>query len=331
MKRETLALFNLLEPPKFPESPHFWMPVRASTTANDIDWLYDTLVLLSTLFAIGIFAAMVYFCVKYRSKGRRFNERVEKTPDHNTTLEITWSFIPLVILIALFVWGFRGYVDLRTTPKDAMEVHVTGQKWKWLFDYKNGLTDDTLHVPVDTSVRIVISSVDVLHSLWIPNFRTKMDAVPGRFTELWFHATEVGEFPIECAEYCGTSHSDMLAKVVVHPPGGFEKWQQEQEQKTLNMPPVELGKLLYEKQGCATCHSIDGSAKIGPTLKGLFGKNELMADGSSIAADENYLRESILQPQAKIVQGYAPAMPTFQGKLKDRELTGLIEFIKSLK
>ncbi len=326
------SLFSKLEPalPSFPESSDFWMPTQASTTSGDVDWLYGVLMWISTVFAVAIFAAMIWFCVKYRSKGRSANETVEKVPDHNTTLEITWSVAPLVILIALFVWGFKGYVDLRTSPRDSMEIHVTGQKWKWIFDYPNGITDDVLHVPVNTNVRVVISAVDVLHSFWIPNFRVKMDAVPGRFSEVWFHATVPGEYPIECAEYCGTSHSDMLTKVIVHPPGGFEQWLQTIEEERLNMPPAELGKLLYQQQGCATCHSLDGTRLVGPTFKGIFGKTEAMADGSQVTVDENYIRESILEPQSKIVQGYAPAMPTFQGKLKDRELTALVEFIKSI-
>jgi cytochrome c oxidase subunit 2 len=325
------ALFNAFEPPKYPDSPFFWMPSQASTTANDIDWLYDVMVLIAAIFAIGIFAAMVWFCIKYRSKGRRANEVVEKTPDHNTTLEITWSFIPMVILIALFVWGFKGYVDLRTTPKDALEVHVTGQKWKWLFDYRNGTTDDVLHVPVNQNVRIVLSSVDVLHSFFVPNFRVKMDAVPGRYTDLWFHATQPGEYPVECTEYCGTNHSMMHTKVVVHPPGGYEKWLEETERLLDATPPVELGKMMYDKQGCATCHSLDGTRLVGPSFKGLWGKLETLADGSTVTVDENYIRESLLEPQAKLVSGYAPAMPTYQGKLSDQKITGIIEYLKTLK
>jgi cytochrome c oxidase subunit 2 len=313
------------------DSPYFWMPRAASTTAGDIDWLYDAMVWLSVLCAVGIFAAMFYFCLKYRAKSRAANERVEKTPDHNTTLEITWSFIPLVITIALFVWGFKGFIDLRTPPKDAMELHVTGQKWKWLFDYPAGFSHEELHVPVDTPVRVIISSVDVLHSLFIPAFRVKMDAVPGRYTDLWFQATETGEFTIECAEYCGTAHSDMLAKTVVHPPGGYEKWIEQQIINIEKEPCSTQGPKLYESQGCATCHSTDGTAKIGPTWKGVFGTSEKLADGSSATVDENYIRESILDPQAKVVAGYTPSMPTYKGKLRDRQITCLVEYIKSLK
>ena len=325
------ALLNVFEPPKFPDSPFFWMPANASTTATDIDWLYDVMVLIATLFAVGIFAAMAWFCIKYRAKDRRSNEVVEKTPDHNTTLEITWSLIPMVIMIALFVWGFKGYVDLRTTPKDAQEVHVTAQKWKWLFDYPKGISDDALHVPVNTNVRVVLSSVDVLHSFFVANFRVKMDAVPGRYTELWFHATEPGEYPIECAEYCGTNHSEMHTKVVVHEPGGYEKWLADKEKQMETMDPVQLGTMLYNQLGCGTCHSLDGTRLIGPSFKGLWGKTETLADGSSVKVDENYIRQSLLEPQAQLVAGYAPAMPTFQGKLSDAKIAGIIAYMKTLK
>lgn len=317
--------------PKFPESPNFWMPVQASTVANQIDWLFDVMVWLSALSAIGILGAMVYFCVKYRARSRAANEPVEVTPDHNTNLEITWSLIPLVIVIALFVWGFKGYVDLRSSPRDALQVHVQGQKWKWSFTYSNGWNDDVLHVPVDQPVRLILSSVDVLHSFFIPDFRTKMDAVPGRYTELWFHATQAGEFPIECTEYCGTSHSDMLSKVVVHPPGGYEAYLQQAEELEKQKPPVELGAELYNKKGCQQCHSLDGSASIGPSWKSLFGKNETFSDGSNAQVDENYIRESIVDPQSKLVQGFPPSMPTYKGQLKDHQITALIEYIKSLK
>jgi cytochrome c oxidase subunit 2 len=324
----------LLQPapslPKFPESPDVWMPLDASVTAKDIDWLYMFMVWGSVIFAVGIFAAMVYFVKVYRAKSREANEHADPSSEHNTTLEITWSIIPLLICVALFVWGFQGFVSLRTPPKGSLEIHATGQKWKWLFDYPHG-AEDVLHVPVNTPVRMVIQSVDVLHSLFIPNFRVKMDAIPGRYTDLWFQATQVGEFPIFCAEYCGTSHSDMLSRVVVHPPGGYEKWLAKEKRRMEDIPLPDLGKLLYQKQGCATCHTIDGSRTIGPTWKGLFGKTEKFTDGTSATVDENYLRASIMDPQSKIVESFPPSMPTYQGKLSDRQLSGLIEYIKSLK
>ncbi len=315
--------------PESPASPSFWMPTESSTSAGHVDWLFNALMVASAITAIGIFAAMIYFVVRYRARSRE-ESTVGTGSDHNTVLELTWSIIPLVLVLAFFAYGFRGYVDLRTPPQDSLEIHVTGQKWKWIFSYPNGLTEDTLHVPVGTPVRIIISSQDVIHSLYIPAFRTKMDAVPGRYTELWFEATQTGEFPAFCAEYCGTSHSDMLATVVVHEPGGYEKWLESREKELLDKPPAELGELVFNKQGCATCHTLDGSPLVGPSMKDLFGKEETMAGGTRLVVDENYLRESILEPNAKIVEGFSPTMPTFKGKLSDQELTGLIEYVKTL-
>ncbi len=330
----TMTPTFLLQPaqtlPKLPDSDTFWMPLDASTTAHQIDWLYMFMIWMSVICSIAIFAAMAYFVTKYRAGARAQNELSERSSEHNTTLEITWSILPLFVVIALFVWGFRGFVNLRTPPKGALEIQATGQKWKWLFDYPHG-TEDALHVPVDRDVRIVIHSVDVLHSLFLPNFRVKMDAVPGRYTDLWFHATKVGEFPIFCAEYCGTSHSDMLSRVIVHEPGGFEKWLAEAKKKMEDIPLVDLGKLIYDKQGCATCHSTDGTPRIGPSWKGVFGKTEHFTGGTAATVDEDYIRESIQDPQAKIVEGFPPSMPTYQGKLSDRQLSGVIEYIKTLK
>lgn len=317
--------------PVSPPSNDIWMPIDASTFAAEIDGLYDFLFWLSVISALAIYGVMFYFIVKYRAKSREANEVGEESSHHNTALEITWSVIPLFFCIAIFVWGFKGYVNLRTPPKDALEIHVQGQKWKWLFTYPNGLVSSELHVPVDQDVRVIIQSVDVLHSLYIPAFRTKMDAVPGRYSDLWFHATKEGEFPIFCAEYCGTSHSDMLAKAVVHKPGGYEGWMKAKEDEMNNLPPVELGAKLYAEQGCSTCHSTDGSTKVGPSWKGIWGAKHNFTDGSSAVVDENYITESINNPVAKVVQGFAPAMPTYQGKLNDRQINGLIEYIKSLK
>ena len=326
-----VSLIQQASPPKLPDSDDFWMPLDASVTTRAVDWIYHFLYWVSVASSVLIFGAMLYFVIKYKAKSRKHNEVPEKSSDHSTALEVTWSVLPMFVLVAIFVWGFQGFLDLRTPPKGALEIRATGQKWKWLFGYPGGMTDDALHVPLGQPVRMVINSVDVLHSLYIPNFRVKMDAVPGRYTELWFEATKTGEFPVFCAEYCGTDHSGMQTRVVVHPPGGYEAWLEKQSSEMLKLPPVELGKLLYEKQGCSTCHSVDGTLKIGPSWKGVFGKQEQLADGSTVAIDENYLRESIVDPNAKIVQGFVPSMPTYQGKLKDAELDGIIAYIKSLK
>jgi cytochrome c oxidase subunit II len=318
------AMFG--EPPKFPPSDSFWMPKEASTFAPNTDWLFMALYWISVVSAVLIFAVMAYFVVKYRSKGRTSKERPVKTSTHNTTLEISWSIGPLIVVVAVFVYGFRGFMDLRSPPKGAIEIQVTGQKWNWTFTYPNGSSDNVLHVPVNTPVRLVLTSVDVIHSVWIPVFRTKMDAVPGRYTDLWFNATQTGDFPLECTEYCGTGHSDMLTHVIVHPQG--EEWQ---PASLDNLPPEELGKALYEKKGCSACHTIDGTKKVGPSFKGLWAKGKEQTNTGVVDINEDYIKESLMEPQAKIVNGFAPAMPTFKGQLKDSEIAGIIAFLKSLK
>jgi cytochrome c oxidase subunit 2 len=313
--------------PKSPPSDDYWMPTSASTFAADVDGLYYFLFWLSVVSAVGIFLAMLIFVVKYKAKGREENEVGDDSNHHNTALEITWSVIPLFICIGIFVWGFKGFVEMRTPPKDTVEIHVQGQKWNWVFTYASGKVDNKLHVPVDKDVRVIIQSVDVLHSLYIPAFRTKMDAVPGRYTDLWFRATKEGNYPVFCAEYCGTSHSDMITEAVVHKPGEFEAWVNESE----DLPPLELGEKLYGMQGCKTCHTIDGSPAVGPSWKGIWGSDRKLADGSTVKVDENYITESINNPTAKIADGFAPSMPTYQGKLSDKEINGIVEYIKSLK
>lgn len=333
----TLHLLALLAEPQLPKlapSDSFWLPADASLTTRNIDWVWDFLVWMSVLLSLAIFVAIFHFVTKYRAKSRAANEHAQKSAEHNTVLEIVWSVLPLFVVIALFVWGFKGFIDLRTPPKGAMELHANAQKWKWTFDYKcpsGGYTDDTLHVPIDRPVRMLISSVDVLHALYIPSFRTKMDAVPGRYTDLWFQATQAGNHPIFCAEYCGTSHSNMLSQVVVHPAGEYEKWLDATCKAADSELGAPRGAKLYSKQGCDTCHTTDGTPKIGPTWKGLFGKMETMADGKQYKVDENYLRESMLDPSAKVTQGFAPSMPTYKGKLSDKDIDGLIEYIKTLK
>jgi cytochrome c oxidase subunit II len=337
----TAALFNFFQQTdpqnqKFPPSDSYWMPKSASTSAPFIDWLYMMLYWISVVSAVAIFLAMVYLCVKYKAPERSSKDKpITDVSTHNTTLEISWSIAPLIIVVAVFVWGFKGFVDLRTPPKGAMEIQTVGQKWSWAFTYPGGYTDNVLHVPVNKPVRLVISSVDVLHSVWVPNFRVKMDAVPGRYTDLWFEATEVGEFPLECTEYCGTGHSDMLTHVVVHAPGDYEKWLKEAQKpptKADGSPDYEAwGKILYDKKGCATCHTIDGTPKIAPTFKGFWAKGKEATSAGEVTIDENYIKESLLDPQAKIVNGYPASMPTFKGQLSDQEISAIVAFLKSLK
>ena len=312
---------------KLPESPYFWLPVNGSTTAESVDGLFNYIYWVSVICTLALLGLMILFVIKYRAKDR--HSKPQPSSDHNSGMELIWSTVPVPVLLLMFAWGFQGFVDLRTTPRDAYDIHVTGQKWKWLFEYPGGYTDDVLHVPVNRKVRLVMSSVDVVHSFGLPAFRTKEDVVPGRYTELWFEVTKSGEYPIFCDQYCGTGHSAMITKVVAH--DDFDAWRADVEKIIDAKPPLELGEMMYNKMGCAGCHSLDGSPKTGPSWKGVFGKTETMADGSQVHVDENYIMESINEPQAKLVKGFPPAMPTFKGKLSQKKISALIEFIKAQK
>jgi len=306
----------------------FWLPPARSTVAPMVDDLFHFIFYVSAFFFVLIVVLMVVFVARYR---RKPGEAAEGTASHNTALEIIWTGIPLVIVVIIFWRGFVGYMELRTPPRNTYEVSVVGQKWKWMFRYNNGHIDENLHVPVDTPVRLTMTSEDVIHSLFIPAFRVKMDVVPGRYSSAWFRATESGDYDLYCAEYCGTGHSDMLAKVVVHKPGEFQKWLEDAANFLKRMPPADAGRLLYQRRGCAQCHSTDGRAGTGPTFKGIYGETHRFTDGSSAPVDENYIRQSILEPQAKIREGFQGVMPTYKGIVSDNEITAIIAYIQSLK
>ena len=324
------AILLLLSPLSAADDPSgtFWMPPQVSTTAHQVDWVFYFVFWVSLFFFLLIATLLVIFVIKYRA---REGGPEEESPSHNTALEIVWSVIPIIIVTFIFYFGFTGYMDLGVPPKNAYEVQVTGQKWNWLFTYPNGHVSEDLHVPVDRPVQLVMTSEDVIHSLFIPAFRVKMDAVPGRYSKLWFTATKPGKYEALCAEYCGTKHSDMSAWVVVHPAPEFDHWLIEASNFLDKLPPAEAGKKLYQLRGCAQCHSTDGTASVGPSFYRIFGMERPLESGARVTVDENYLRESIVDPQAKVTQGFQPVMPTFRGKLSDRELTVIIDFIKSLK
>jgi cytochrome c oxidase subunit 2 len=280
------------------------------------------------VFFVGVVAALLAFAIKFRR--RRANE-VGSTNDHNTQIEIVWTAIPTLLVLGLFVIGVRGYLNAAVAPGNAMEINVTAEKWLWTFTYPTGLTTvNELRVPKDRPVRLVMSAKDVLHGLYIPEFRIKQDVVPGSYTSVWFEATEAKETTILCTEYCGTGHSDMLAKVVVMEPAKFKEWL-ESGGGDDKRPPAEIGKELYTSRSCVTCHSLDGSRIQGPSFKGIFGRQEQFADGTAGVVDENYIRQSILNPQAKLVAGYPPVMPTYQGLLNDKQIDALIAFLKTVK
>ncbi|RMF71877.1 MAG: cytochrome c oxidase subunit II [Acidobacteria bacterium] len=305
----------------------FWMPQSASTTAPEVDFVFYFILAISAFFFVLIVALTALFVVRYRA---RPGHSEQDSPTHNTALELTWSIIPSILVLMMFWFGFKAYMDQYNPPANAYEILVEAQKWNWSFQYPNGYIDKDLHVPAGTPVRLVLTSQDVIHSFFVPAFRVKKDVVPGRYNKVWFEATQPGSYVVFCTEYCGTGHSDMLAHVIVHPPGEFEAWLEKAANFLDTLPPAEAGKLLYEQRGCTQCHSVDGSPRVGPTFKGIWGHEVKLRDGSTVPVDEDYLRESIVDPQAKVVDGFDPVMPTYAGRLKDKEITYIIEYLKSL-
>jgi cytochrome c oxidase subunit II len=426
--------------------PTFWLPDAGSSTASEVDFVFKFIFWISAFFFALIVGLMVLFAVRYR---KRKGYEPRPAPDHHNVVEIIWTIIPVIVVAAIFWVGFKAFLSITVPPQQSYEIRVTGQKWAWLFEYPNGWVDGELHVPVDRNVLLTLRSEDVIHSLYIPAFRLKMDVVPGRYNKAWFKATKVGEFPLLCTEYCGTGHSDMLSTVVVHPPGGYEDWlskasnllspvfrpadltdapallsalkaadapvrawlfdrladatkaalsawsggavteelrkavvddlntvltgevvfdearfagvtvSEEARQLLATDPPpsgddriglnryllvdafpdslsrapdlTEAGRYIVERKGgCKSCHSLDGGANVGPTFKGLWGRTHPLRDGPPVTVEENYVRESILDPMAKVTAGYDPVMPTYRGRLTDREIDAIIVFLKTL-
>ncbi|MBA3393482.1 MAG: cytochrome c oxidase subunit II [Deltaproteobacteria bacterium] len=317
------------------EEGTFWMPKSVNIVADDSDSMFYATLGLSAFFFIAIAGAVIYLVIKYR---HRPGHKPEPSAGHNDALEITWTVIPTIICVFLFYYGWRTYVQVVTPPNKAVEVNLLAKRWTWNFTHSNGVEDSDLHVPVNKPVRVVMTSTDVLHAFYAPVMRVKQDIIPRRYTYVWFHATKPGTYRLTCAEYCGTDHSQMgmtqdgrRAVVVVHQEGDYERYLADKQALEGGGDPIDHGKRLYEKKGCVTCHSIDGSARIGPSFKGVFGKPQAMADGSKVVADENYLRESLMVPNAKTRAGFpAGTMPAFEGQLKERDIEGIIAFIKSL-
>ncbi|MEQ8577970.1 MAG: cytochrome c oxidase subunit II [Balneola sp.] len=306
----------------------FMLPEAKSPTADSTDALFHFINEVSLVLLIGITIALIYFAIKYR---RRSEDDETPVITHNNTLEITWSVVPLLICFVIFGWGYTGWLNLKSVPDNAYEIQVNGFKWGWNVKYDNGAqTLNEIHVPEGRPVKIVLQSSDVLHSFFVPDYRVKHDVVPGRYTYVWFEAEEAGESIVFCTEYCGTGHSDMLAKVIVHTEEDFQTWL-EKNGGGVSGTPVEQGEQLVQLQGCTTCHSDDGTRLIGPSFKGLWESEETLSDGSTVTVDENYLRESILNPGAKIVESYDNVMTPYEGRISDEEITNIIEYLKTLK
>jgi cytochrome c oxidase subunit 2 len=303
----------------------FWLPEAASSIAPEVDSLFLFVTAVSAILLVGVTGAMLYFVYRYRrqSPGER-----PAPVEESKLLEVSWIVLPTILVLLVFNWGFKSYVKMNAVPSGAYEIRVQAQQWNFLFEYPNGVTTDTLYVPKGEKVKMQMSSADVLHGFFVPAFRVKYDILPNRYTSVWFEATKEGDYDLFCTEYCGRDHSEMNKVVRVVSPDAFDDWLEEAGTPK-DIPLPELGKQLYTQRGCQGCHSLDGSEMVGPSFEGLYGMTDHeMDDGSTVTVDENYLRESILKPEARIVAGYQNMMPGSYSNLSERELAGLIEFIK---
>ena len=301
-------------------------PVQASTLARDIDNLYLGVIAITSFFAIVVVVCVTYFAIKYRD---HTGDRVGAPITGSVPLELGWSLIPFIISIGIFVWASVVFFHIVRAPDQTLEIYSTGKRWMWRFQHIDGQREiNELHVPVGRAVRVVFTSEDVLHDLFIPAFRVKADAVPGRYSAIWFEPTRVGEYHLFCAEYCGTRHSGMIGTVYVMEQADYQEWLSGGG-ATAGGTMLQRGEALFTQLACVTCHLPDGMGR-GPSLVGLYGSQVTLDNGAAVSADESYLRESILNSQAKTVQGYERIMPTFQGLINEDGLAALIEYIKSM-
>jgi cytochrome c oxidase subunit II len=305
------------------DSEFAFFPKAASSIAGDVDRLYTFLWLLTLVFAILIGVLILYYSIKYRRASKVDRTKVPTS----IWMEVFWIFAPLPILMLIFFWGADVFFAMYRPPDDTMDFTVVGKQWMWKFQHPTGQSEiDTLHVPVNEPIRLTMISQDVIHSLFIPAFRVKQDVLPGRYVSLWFQPTEVGEYHLFCAEYCGTNHAKMRGRVFVMSQDDYQEWLGGQASSE---PPAVRGQKLFEQFRCASCHT-GGEGARGPVLANLFGKPVQLKTGQTVQADDNYLRESIMRPQAKIVAGFEPIMPPYDAQLSEEAVLDLIAYIKSL-
>ncbi|HEY7098120.1 MAG TPA: cytochrome c oxidase subunit II [Terriglobales bacterium] len=298
-------------------------PTNASTIAGDVDALFIFLLVVTGLVSIAIFILILFFAAKYRRRPGIEAEQVEGS----TPLEITWSIIPLGVFLVIFAWGAIIYFHERTPAKGATDVYVVAKQWMWKLQHEGGQREiNELHIPVGRDVRMIMTSQDVIHSFYVPAFRIKQDVLPGRYSYTWFHATKPGTYHLFCAEYCGTQHSGMIGQVVVMEPSQYESWL---SGGATSGSLAQNGETLFQQLGCTTCHRSDVQGR-GPNLVGVFGKTVALEDGRTVTADEDYIRESILNPGAKVASGFKPIMPTFQSIVSEEQVNQLVAYIKSL-
>jgi cytochrome c oxidase subunit 2 len=279
---------------------------------------------ICVVIAVAVIVVVGYFFFKYQ---RRSPSEIGGSFHGGALLEATWIVVPTILAMAMFGWGAVVYVNYRHTPSDTIDIYVVGKQWMWKIQQPNGIREiNELHVPVGRNVKLVLASEDVIHDFFVPAFRTKMDVVPGHYNTMWFRPTKPGRYHFFCSQYCGTNHAVMGGWVTVMEPSDYAAWLASTSGET---SPLSAGERLFSEKACITCHVADGSGRA-PSLNGMYGRRVLLADGSRATADDSYIRESILQPNAKIVAGYQPLMPTYQGQLTEDEILALTTYIKSL-
>jgi cytochrome c oxidase subunit 2 len=309
----------------------FWLPEQASTFARSVDAAFGLYFWISLFFFVLVVGLIALFVVRYGRK--RPEQMASGQMIHNTMLELSWTIIPLLIVMGLFFIGMRGYWHMRVAPSNAITVDVTGRKWSWSFDYAQGFSNDTLVVPVHQPVRLRVTSTDVLHSFYVPAFRAKADVIPGRYHSLWFEATKTGIFPVLCTQYCGTNHSYMWTAVKVLEKSEYDQWLVKAAESAAGggMSPAEFGATVYTKRGCNACHSVDGKPGIGPTWKGIYGNDVALSDGSKVKVNDAFIHQSIMDPASQIVAGFPPVMPSYKGIISEAEIQAVIAYIQTLK
>jgi cytochrome c oxidase subunit II len=294
----------------------------ASSVAGNFDALFLAMLVLTGTVTLGVLIAMIWFCVRFRH-----GARVERgLVGRRLGIELTWTLVPLALFVAVFVWAARDFILLYEPPPDAMPVYVVAKQWMWKLQHLEGRREiNELHLPLGQPVRLVMTSQDAIHSFYVPAFRLKQDVLPGRYTSLWVKPTQLGEFPLFCAEYCGSQHSLMLGRIVVMPQADYARWAGQGEQ-TPSL--AQYGFARFRELGCSGCHT-PGSTVNAPSLRGLIGREVHLQDGRSLVADENYIRESILLPKKDVVAGFQPVMPSFAGQVSEEDIQALVAYIRS--
>ena len=302
-----------------------FVPESASTLSGEVEALYFYIWGVTAFFVLLISIVLIYFVIRYR---RRNAFEIPRPIEGSTKLETLWSVIPLLIAMTIFFWGAKVYFAQYRPAKNAIEVYVVGKQWMWKFQHATGQREiNELHVPIGRKVKLIMTTEDVIHDLFVPAFRTKIDVVPGKYTTEWFEATKPGRYHFFCAEYCGMNHSGMGGYVVVMEPAEYENWLSGNAGQA---SPAAAGHGLYESLGCASCHGANAEGGRGPALLGLYGSKVVLNNNQTVTGDESYLRESILNPQAKIANGFGPIMPSFQGQLSEEQLLQVVAYLKSL-